>query len=410
MKTLSANLNSVNNVRFNKTAAGLNPSGRVSFKGSISSASNGLAKSKIFGKVLDITANNSLIAEALFALGLTAVLRPITILALPTKNENDKKKNKYQVGHSIATGIMGLATTIAIAEPVKRGVSKLMANSGNLVNEKTANFIKSNKDVFKETANRLHQPIFLPLRAAATIAIVPIILKKIFGIEKPSGKDKAPTDIANSVDYTLMPSMSLRNNVANRPVFQKFAGLNESSPTPEPSAQLQPSFKGLGSAVTDTIATGVGKVAGTSGFQGLVEGLGKSANWFPHLVAAESLLLSGFYMSNTAKSKKIENDQKLPMILNQGIVALACTVGAYSLDGFVNKGINNFKETYKSVNKALPEELLNKRLKGISLLKTMVVFTTIYRFIGPVLLTPVANKISSIIQDKTKNKDKTKAS
>ena len=142
-------------------------------------------------------------------------------------------------------------------------------------------------------------------------------------------------------------------------------------------------------------------------------------------------------MQQTAKSKSIEKDQKLPMILNQGITALLCTWGAYKLDGVINKKLDAYKQTYKRMNpdmvqksnlyenllkryannetvlKKLATEAkykplrnanktLNNKLIGIRLLGPIVIFTTIYRFIGPVVVTPIANKISELIEPHNK--------
>ena len=114
-----------NNKSANKTTAGQNPSGRLSFKGRpapvvvAKTFGEKLAVNKWFNKFLDILADNSLIADALIALGLTTIARPASIYIIPTKDPVEKKKNNYQVAHSVATGALGLATTIAVAEPVK---------------------------------------------------------------------------------------------------------------------------------------------------------------------------------------------------------------------------------------------------------------------------------------------------
>lgn len=198
-------------------------------------------------------------------------------------------------------------------------------------------------------------------------------------------------------------------------------------------SKANPSFKGKGALVTEGIAKGVGKLADTNAFKKFIEWFKDQKNWFPHLIAGESLWLSGFYMQQTAKSKNIEKDQKLPMILNQGITAVLCTWGAYKLDGVINKKLDKYKEVYKKMNPEMvrksnfydgllkryannPEVLeklaksdkykplrtanktLNNKLIGIRLLGPIVIFTTIYRFVGPVVVTPFANWVSELIQ------------
>ena len=435
-----------------KTTAGQNPSGRLSFKGAPvqtvarvlrdnTSASQVVAKTigekfavnKWFNKFLDILADNSLFADAIFALGLTTIARPASIYIIPAKNQHEKKKNNYQVAHSISTGILGLATTFAVAEPVKRGVKKLMNNPSKYM-KKDASYIKENARVFKETAGRLHQPIFLPLRAALTIAIVPPILK-MFGLSK-TVEDVKPSDKAK-VDYSFMSFKG-----ADSKSFKGFAKVKSSydkaSDRIAKANNSTPSFKGAGAMVTEGIAKGVGKLADTNKFKQFILWFKDQKNWFPHLIAGESLWLSGFYMQQTAKSKTIEKDQKLPMILNQGITAALCTWGAYKLDGVINDKLNKYKEVYKRMNPDMvrksnlyegllkryannPEILeklanadkykplkeanktLNNKLIGIRLLGPIVIFTTIYRFVGPVVVTPFANWISEKIQPHKKS-------
>ena len=398
----------------NKTTAGQNPSGRLSFKGSpvqmaaepamviAKTFGEKLAINKYFNKFLDILADNSLIADALIALGLTTIARPASIYIIPAKNEHEKKKNNYQVAHSCATGILGLGTTIAVAEPVKRGVKKLMNNPSKYM-KKDASYIKENARVFKETAGRLHQPIFLPVRAALTIMIVPPILKML-GLSKTVEHVK-PSDKAK-VDYSFMSfkgndSKSFKGFTRVKSSYDKAFDKVNIKDTPNKSAA--PSFKGAGAMVTEGIAKGVGKIADTNAFKKFILWFKEKENWFPHLIAGESLWLSGFYMQQTAKSKSIEKDQKLPMILNQGITAALCTWGAYGLDGVINSKLDKYKEVYKRMNPQLSEEVMNRRLVGIRLLGPIVIFTTIYRFVGPVVVTPFANWMSEKIQPHKKS-------
>ena len=420
----------------NKATAGENPSGRLSFKANPNSFAMKLAKSNAFNWTLDITQKNSLVADALFALFLTSVLRPLMLFFMPTKGEdknNDKRKNEYQVGHSVATGIMGLATSVAVAVPVKNGVNKFVnqvKSNPELKNKFAYIFAKpKSESFFREAAGRIHQPIFLPLRAMATIAIVPPLLG-LLGLKKP-GPQK-------SMDANPMFNDSILNFKGSE-TFKNVAGILNQKKTNNSDKKNIPSFKG---GSVDLMAKGIGVVAGTGVMKQLVNFLAGCKNGFPHLVAAESLLLSGFYMNETAKSKKIEPDQKQPMIINQGIVAIACTIGAYTIDGRIKTAVkkfqNNYKEAFKEMKAAKHAELLQemkyafknadkvsfsekrkfvenfikqgtankvlspgqlaKRLDGISFLKSTIIFASIYRFIGPVVLTPVANWISNKYQ------------
>ena len=374
------------NTSANKTTAGENPSGRLSFKGGAkvgTQIAEKLAKNGAFNKFLDIISSNSLIADGIIALFLTSVLRPLSIFIIPAKDEAEKKKNNSQVAHSIATGILGLGMTFAVAEPLKRGVMKVIKNPAKYMKTDGA---YTKERVFKETATRLHQPLFLPIRAMLTIAIIKPILKGL-GLNK--AQDELPPATKAKIEYSMM---SFKGDETNNKAFQNFAGVSAAMAAGAAARNINntknfkanPSFKGLpGAAVTEGIAKGVGKIADTNGFRRFVNWLGEKKQWFPHLIAAESLLLSGFYMQQTAASKRI-----------------ACTAGAYIIDGKVNKMLDKFKVIYKKANPQMSEELLAKRQQAIRLLGPLVIFTTIYRFVGPVILTPVANYISEKLPKK----------
>ena len=72
-------------------------------------------KSDGVGKLLDISAKNPGVITSLYSLFLCVLLRPATIMALPGKNIEDKK---YASAHSIASGIIGFLTTVAIISPI----------------------------------------------------------------------------------------------------------------------------------------------------------------------------------------------------------------------------------------------------------------------------------------------------
>lgn len=407
-----------------KATAGKNPSGRLSFKGKkeiaemtveqLSKTFGGkLATSKTFNKFLDIITKNSLLADALIALGFTAVLRPATIYAIPSKDKETRKKNNYQVAHSVATGLLGLGTTLAVSTPISRGIAKLLEHPENYLNKGVLKITKDNKEAIKQTANRFHQPIFLPVRAILTIMLVPPILKML-GLSKASKTPNlSPSDKAK-IDYSFMSFKG-----SDKKMFKNFVSINssfekaEKNLKKENASKSKPSFKGIpfnklgkeaakvidktGNTVTENIAKGVGKIIDTEKFQKFINWF-SGTNYIPHLIAGESAILSSFYMIQSGRSNKIEKDQKLPMILNQGITALVCGAAAYTVDNMVFGSLKKYQEVYKKLNPTMDMKLLENRTKAIKMLGPLVIFTALYRFIGPVVVTPVANWLSEKIQ------------
>lgn len=171
------------------------------------------------------------------------------------------------------------------------------------------------------------------------------------------------------------------------------------------------SFKG---GVPQPVVNGLSgfyeKVASTNGFQKFIKGFSHSDKSFTHIMVAESVLLSGFYMINTLRNKKIKKEQKPQMLINDTLTLGVSSAGAYLLDDKVNKVVSNISENFI---KKHPDFYGNDIAKvdafksGMGKLKTIVVFGLIYRYLGPVIITPIANKLSSkLFNKKQENVDK----
>lgn len=269
-----------------------------------------------------------------------------------------------------------------------------------------------------------------------------------------------------------------RNRLNNKPVA--FNGLSSS-------------FSKATNGLYDSLANGLINISKNSGVKKFVNKLANSKLSYTHLLTAESIILTGFYMQNTARNKKIKKEQKFPMMLNDAMVTALSAFLNYTMDGKISTRISQLQDTVKSpqrkkivkdlidnagnifsgeeleqvrglvagesIKKAgkeitadslknakksilydithgfenigknltpkrteqianmvenIPSERIEKAVKqlsesdkviaGIGLCKTMIIFTLIYRYIGPVIITPLANKISSAIQNRSKNK------
>lgn len=112
---------------------------------------------------------------------------------------------------------------------------------------------------------------------------------------------------------------------------------------------------------TSYLALGIGELASTSFAQRIVNWL-KNKNYQEHLAAFVGCTLSAFYMLDTARSENIEKDQKLPLILNQGIVCGISTAGAYTLNHYLNKKINHIAELFH-IAKIKDKKIQDKFLK-----------------------------------------------
>ena len=236
----------------------------------------------------------------------------------------------------------------------------------------------------------------------------------------------------------------------------QFTG-NYSKNTFMKNPQNQVAFKGIASkaydGVTEVLAKGLGKLVNTKFTRNTVNFLsGKSEGkvagaisrainvkdkWFQHAIALESIYLTSFYMYNTKKSKAIPEDQKRPMMVNQALVTTLCTALGYTIDSKISKVFNKAKHIFtvsnvikiaekmkpqveKAIKKAknageikaaikAPLKDANGTANGISKLKSVLVFGFIYRYFSPVFITPIANRVSELFENKSAKNIKSNA-
>lgn len=124
-------------------------------------------------------------------------------------------------------------------------------------------------------------------------------------------------------------------------------------------------------------------------------------NLLSHLIVLGSTLLSGFYVLRTLQNKNLEEDKKKTLAINQGAVWGVSTLLGYTLDKVINNQVNRFKAKFKYINNNyVDEKVLENYLSGIKIAQKAMIFGVIYRYISPVLVTPIANAIGNKINEK----------
>lgn len=140
-----------------------------------------------------------------------------------------------------------------------------------------------------------------------------------------------------------------------------------------------------------------------------------------HLMTLGSFILSGFYIKRTLENDQLEPKKRKTLAINQAAVLGVSTVMCYSIDGLLNNKVKRFTEKFNIANgidKILYEKLLTtdkkaaekylqetgqktaKYTNGIGLAKSAIIFGLVYRYITPVLVTPIANKIGNDVHKK----------
>ena len=194
--------------------------------------------------------DHNIASSAFMALILAGILRPATVLSLPGKK--DKEDKIYSAGHAIASGIIGFAASVILTSPLDAAVKKLFGaeeildKDGNITkvikgydkygskrlkeiaektkqladSEKTVETIKqtrllkNSKNALKQISKNIPDWIIGFPRSMLTIALIPPILKYVFGVEKKKAPEAQPAMIVTSI----------ANKAANMKSFEEFRG------------------------------------------------------------------------------------------------------------------------------------------------------------------------------------------
>lgn len=162
----------MNNDQINTTIES-NSDGRVSFKGSTP---------PLLHRAANFASDNPMVAEAAFAILITCLMRPLTIMAT-AKTDEEKEKCTYQAAKSVSTGVVGLvmsmfvgAATSAAAklalkkgafqmpEPMKKEAQKTVTNGANKLLETAKNIANSDKN--KDLAKKIQEELVTKVKVS----------------------------------------------------------------------------------------------------------------------------------------------------------------------------------------------------------------------------------------------------
>lgn len=187
----------------------------------------------------------------------------------------------------------------------------------------------------------------------------------------------------------------------------------------KPQKQNTPSFKGSKEGfITRTlnntihldkhIAKGVAKLSQTKFSDRLVDFTRKLPNPPARWADLESFAVTFFYMWNTWKSDKIDEERKIPSMIQNGAVTIASSLAALAIDELCSPLINKLTLAYKNLPPEKIAELGGKSAKEFfdasNKLKSNTVFTAVVRFIVPVLMVPAVGKIVAALKKKSAEK------
>ena len=331
-------------------------------------------KSKGLHKFLEMANSNQAVFSAAYAILLACILRPITIFSLPAKNKED---NAYSAGHSISSGLIGFAASMLINNPVAKAVKNVKNNPDKYLG-KSFDYVKKNAegqlsgknmDIATRYMNMIPEIAFAVPKACVTVALVPIILKNVFGLEK--GKSK-------KVAQQPQQPQQAKKDVAFKGASPKKVGF-----------------------VTDLLSKGVAKVLKSKTAQKIIDKTAASDfNIVKHLSALNGLIISGMYVTRTLNNDKLDPERKQTLAINQASVSVVSTILGYSFDKIANKQIDKFIQRFQAANYGKGAAKLSEYAGGVKAAASMMIFGTVYRYLSPVLVTPIANKLGNMLQER----------
>ena len=167
-------------------------------------------RSEKFKKLVEVFEEKTVVAQALVALAVAGVLRPATNMAMADKN--DKEDSMYAAAHAISSAVIGFVVSSIVMAPFDKAFKKIKADPNKYLGARTIKDKKGNvkkeleslanlfdvKEIGKrklekskpyknisKVAQMIPDSIVMGIpKAMLTIALIPSILKYVFGLEK----------------------------------------------------------------------------------------------------------------------------------------------------------------------------------------------------------------------------------
>lgn len=331
----------------------------------------GIYNNKAFLKGLETISDHGTSFAAGVSLASSLFLRPFAIQMAPTV---EKENKKYAGVNSIASGISRFLMVEAIALPIENAIKNIDKNPDKFLKKETIDTLKNGAKSLVESKDYKFATQVLKLgvnfitaipKSMLTIALIPVIMDKI--INKKKGAEGKTAEFAlKKEDYN--------------PVFSPF-------------------FKG---GMQDKLSKGVGKILDIENIQELVKKFSKNdQNIARNISMATDILLTSTFAIQTKRNKKIKEERKNPLILNNLISTGITLTSGFAIDNLVQKGGKKFLEKFKTANIDNPK--LPKYIEGLNILRPTLIFAGLYYGVLPILSTFLAEKTDKLTKESNLN-------
>lgn len=285
----------------------------------------------------------------------------VRLLAIHSTPDVEKENKQYAMSNSICSGLIKFGMVEAIALPIEKAVKNIDNNP--------AKFLKSSEKFAGTKAYKLITQMFklgtgfvmaIP-KSMLTIALIPVIMDKLFFNKK--------NEIKNKAEKIKTPTKTKNTNFTGR--------------------------------FTDTISKGIGKVIDNKKIQKLaIKFQDKDKDIAKHISAGTDILLTSSFAYQTSKSKKIKENRKKALIYNNVISTAITLLGGYGIDNLIKNKTSKFIDKFKQINATDPK--LHKYIEGLNILRPAIIFAGIYYGILPIFSTFMAEKIDKYIENHSK--------
>lgn len=320
----------------------------------VNSIAQKIYKSQTIKKGLEFAADNSALFIAGTSLALSAVVRPLSILAAP---QADKENKKLACAKSVSSATVGYLLMLGVSSPIARGVKRIDKNPEKYLKQTTRKLLKDEGQKLQDSkAYQLATQTFkLGLgfliaypKAIMTSALIPPIMKNLFQDKK------------------------------------------ENPPTIEPKHQTistqKIAFKGR---LGESLSKGMGKVLDSDFVIKNANKL-KDTDFAMHTIALTDTVSTVAFIHENNKNKNIDEKRKKVLNYNCAISTGLCIAGGYTVDKLLEKPFKNFSDNFAKANKNSPK--LAKYLEGLKIVKPAIIFGGIYYGIIPFVSTFLADK------------------
>ena len=254
--------------------------------------------------------------------------------------------------------------------------------------------------------------------AMTTISLIPWLLKTLFHVEKKKPVQQEVKQ--NELNNTKNEKVATDKQVS----FKGKVEPEKESSNVSFKANATKS-KSIFTRVLDVIGEFMGKLYGKP----LIENelMAKVSAWLSDMPGGltqamatfGALLTSATYVGRTINNKNLEQDKRRTLAINQTLCFIVPTIAAYTVDRIINGWVkkNEYRFSGQEQKRAAVEAFkgeagkseqiiknLGKKVKGVRVLASLAVFTIIYRYATPVIITPIANWIGDKYNAKLKAK------